>query len=153
MTALLDAQLEGAIARDRDPRPALRKHLGAEHSALAFVPALGAVWGLSTDNKQLFDIISFDVLHVWKLGVVRIVAQRFPSFLRVACAGKDARLGPVPDTLEALNLRAWELGHLCVPSPTPPGYVSVVVRVQSVPSHSLSCGGPLVQLHLGIACL
>jgi len=121
VTSVLDAQLEGAITRDRDPRPSLRKQLGVEHSALAFVPVLGAVWGLATDNKQLFDVISFDVLHVWKLGVVRMVAQRFPSFLRVACAGKDARLGPVPDTLEALNLRAWEMGHLCVPSPTPPG--------------------------------
>jgi len=123
VTALLDAQLDAAITRDRDPRPSLRKSLGSEYSALAFVPALGAVWGLTTDNKQLFGIISFDILHVWKLGVVRTVAQRFPSFLRVACAGKDARLGPVQDTLEALNLRAWEMGHLCVPSPTPPGYV------------------------------
>jgi len=129
VTALLDAQLEAAITRDRDPRPSLRKQLGAEHSALAFVPALGAVWGLATDNKQLLDIISFDVLHVWKLGVVRMVAQRFPSFLRVACAGKDARLGPVADSLEALNLRAWELGHLCVPSPTPPGYVCLLFDV------------------------
>jgi len=124
VTSVLDAQLEGAITRDRDPRPSLRKQLSVEHSALAFVPALGAVCGLATDNKQLFDVISFDVLHVWKLGVVRMVAQRFPSFLRVACAGGDARLGPVPDTLEALNLRAWEMGHLCVPSPTPPGYVT-----------------------------
>jgi len=123
VTVLLDAQLEGAITRDRDPRPSLRRPLAMEHSALAFVPALGAVWGLSTDNKQLLNIISFDLLHVWKLGVVRMVAQRFPSFLHVACAGKDTRLGPVPDTLEALNLRAWEMGHLCVPSPTPPGYV------------------------------
>ena len=123
VTSVLDAQLEGAITRDRDPRPSLRKQLGLEHSALAFVPVLGAVWGLATDNKQLFDVISFDLLHVWKLGVVRMVAQRFPSFLRVVCEGKDARLGSVPDTLEALNLRAWEMGHLCVPSPTPPGYV------------------------------
>jgi len=124
VTSVLDAQLEGAITRDRDPRPSLRKQLGVEHSALAFVPVLGAVWGLATDNKQLFDVISFDLLRVWKLVVVRMVAQRFPSFLRVACAGKNARLGPVPETLEALNLRAWEMGHLCVPSPTPPGYVT-----------------------------
>jgi len=123
VTAVLDAQLEAAITRDRDPRPSLRNHLRVVHSALAFVPAIGAVWGLSTDNKRLYDIISFDLLHVWKLGVVRMVAQRFPSFLRVACVGQDARLGPVPATLEALNLRAWEMGHLCIPSPTPPGYV------------------------------
>ena len=123
VTAVLDAQLQGAIARDADPRPSLRNQLRVAHSALAFVPAIGAVWGMVTDNKRLYDIISFDLLHVWKLGVVRTVSQRFPSFLRVACAGQDARLGPVPSSLEALNLRAWEMGHLCVPSPTPPGYV------------------------------
>jgi len=81
-----------------------------------------------------------------------MVAQGFPSFLRVACAGKDARLGPVPDTLEALNQRAWSLGHHGVPSPTPPRYVSVVLRVQSVPSHSLSCGGPLVRHCVSLTC-
>jgi len=53
VTALVDAQLKRDITRDCDPRPALRKHLGAEHSALAFVPALVVVWGLSTDNNQL----------------------------------------------------------------------------------------------------
>jgi len=132
-TAILDAQLEGAITRDRDPRPSLRNLLRTEHSSLAFVPALGAVWGLSTDNKRLFDIISFDLLHVWKLGVVRMVAQRVPTFLRVACAGKDARLGPLLETLEALNLRAWEMGHLCVPSPTPPGYVVALLPAYPSP--------------------
>ena len=157
VTVLLDAQLDAAITRDRDPRPSLRKPLGAEYSALAFVPALAAVWGLATDNKQLFNIISFDVLHVWKLGVVRMVAQRFPSFLRVVCGGKDARLGPVVDSLEALNLRAWEMGHLCVPSPTPPGYVLfsfVLLHVVSGRlcrgcnlSHRSRCIGSLVILH------
>ena len=82
VTAVLDAQPDGALARDRDPRPSLREQLRMEHSALSFVPAIGAVWGLATDNKQLYNIISFDLLHVWKLGVVRMVAQRFPSFLR-----------------------------------------------------------------------
>jgi len=123
VTAVLVAQLKGAIARDADPRPSLRHQLRATHSALAFVPAVGAVWGLATENKRLYDIISFDVLHVWKIGVVRTVAQRFPTSLSIACAGEDARLGPVPASLEALNLRAWDMGHLCVPSPTPPGYV------------------------------
>jgi len=129
VTAVLDAQLEGAITRDRDPRPSLRNQLRTEHSALAFVPAIGAVWGLSTNSKQLYNIISLDLLHVWKLGVVRMVAQRFPSFLRVACAGQDARLGPVGESLDALNLRAWEMGHLNVPSPTLPGYVACAFDV------------------------
>jgi len=124
VTAVLDAQMEGAITRDRDPRPSLRNALRSGYSALAFLPAVAAVWGLATDKKRLYDIISFDLLHVWKLGVVRIVAQRFPSFLRAACAGRDAGLGPTTVTLEVLNLRACEMGHLFVPSPTPPGYVT-----------------------------
>jgi len=62
VTAVLDAQLEGAITRDGDPRPSLRGHLRTEHSALAFVPAVGAIWGLATDNKRLRDITSFDLL-------------------------------------------------------------------------------------------
>jgi len=125
VTALLDAQLDATITRNGDPRPSLRKQLGTEHAAFAFVPALGAVWGLAPDNNPLLEIVSFVVLHVWKLGIVRMIAQRFPYFLQIACAGSDARLRPFPDTLEALNLRAWEMGHLCVPAPTPPGYVSV----------------------------
>lgn len=134
VTVVLDAQMNGAITRDRDPRLSLRSALRTEHSALAFVPAVAAVWGLATDNKRLYDIISFDLLHVWKLGVVRMVAQRFRSFLRAACGGHDARLGPATATLEALNLRAWEMGHLCVPSPTPPGYVfPLVVALTRMP--------------------
>jgi len=131
----MDAQLDGARARDRDPRPFLRDHLRMEHSALAFVPAIGAVWGLITDNKQLYKAIFIDLLHVWKLGVVRMVAQRFASLLRVACAGQDGRLGPVQATLDALKLRVWEMGHLNVPGPTPPGYVvAVMMREAPLPS-------------------
>jgi len=125
VTTGLDAQLVGAVTRDRDPRPSLRGMLRTEYSALAFVPAIAAVAGLATDNQLLYRIISFDLLHVWKLGVIRMVAQRFPAFLRVACGGGAARLGPVQQSLDALNKRAWEMGHLCVPSPTPPGYVAV----------------------------
>jgi len=112
VTVVLDAQLDGAITRDRDSRPSLRNPLRTEHSALAFVPAVGAIWGLTTDSRNVYAIISLDLLHVWKLGVVRMVTQRFPSFLRVVCDGQDARLGPFGDTLEALSLRAWEMGHL-----------------------------------------
>jgi len=134
VTVMLDAQMDGAITRDRDPRPSLRSVLRTEHSALAFVRAVAAVWGLATDNQRLYDIISFDLLHVWKLGVVRMVAQRFPSFLRAALGGHDARLGPATATPEALKLRAWEMGHLCVPSPAPPGYVfPLAVALTHVP--------------------
>ena len=133
VTAVLDAQLDGALPRDRDPRPYLRDQLRMEHRALAFVPAIGAVWGLATDNRQLYNSISFNLLHVWNLGVVRMVAQRFPSFLRVACDGQEARLGPVTATLDVLYLRAWEMKHLNVPGPAPPGYVSGLLDVKRTP--------------------
>jgi len=134
VTAVVDAQAAGAVTRDRDPRPSLRSQLRTEYSALAFVPAIAGVWGLATDDRRLYDVICFDVLHVWKLGVLRMVAQRLPDFLAAACAdtGGQARLGPITDTLEAINLRAWELGHLCVPAPTPPGYVTFALSSVSL---------------------
>jgi len=118
----LDAQLDGAILRDDDPRPSQRNGLRTRFSALALVPALATVRGLATDACRLYDIVCFDILHVWKLGVVRMVAQRVPAFLSIACGrGGQARLGPVTAVLQELNRRAWELGYLCVPAPTPPG--------------------------------
>jgi len=129
VASVIDAQMDGAVVRDRDPRPSFRNVLRRQYSALAFVPAIASVWGLVTDRRSLYDIICFDVLHVWKLGVVRMVAQRFPAFLVKACSGGLARLGPVTESLQALNLRAWELGHLCVPAPTSPGYVSLCICV------------------------
>jgi len=129
VSSVVNAQMDGALARDMDPRPSQRNMLRLNYSSLAFVPAVAAVWGLTTDQRRLYDIICFDILHVWKLGVVRMVAQRFPAFLAAACAGGQARLGPVPDSLQALNLRSWELGHLCVPTPSSPGYVSLCKSV------------------------
>jgi len=79
----------------------------------------------SCNRQQAHDIVLLDVLDFWKLGIVRMIAQRFPYFLQVACAGSDACLGPVPDTLEALWLHAWEMVHLCVPAPAPLRYVCV----------------------------
>jgi len=118
----LEAQLEAAIVRRSDPRPGRRRALGQEHSALAFAPALGAVHGLSTGSRFLYQIISFDLLHVWKLGVLRVLAQRLPEFLSAVCPGGGARLGPTTDTLEVLNLRAFELGRNCKVCPSAPGY-------------------------------
>jgi len=60
----LDAQLTAALVRARDPRPSRCRALGAEHSALAFAPALGAVHGLGTGASNLYRIASFDLLHV-----------------------------------------------------------------------------------------
>jgi len=118
----LDAQLAAAVVRAEDPRPSRRRALGEEHSALAFVPALGAVHGLSTGAANLYRIVSFDLLHVWKLGVLRLLAQRLPLVLRGICgAGGHARMGTVGQTLDAINMRGWELGRNCKATPAPPG--------------------------------
>jgi len=120
----LDAQLAAALVREQDPRQCRRRALGQQHSALAFVPALGAVHGLSTGGRDLYRIVSFDVLHVWKLGFLRLLAQRLPSVLMAYCSGSGgARLGSVAATLDAINLRGFHLGRNCKAIPAPPGYV------------------------------
>jgi len=120
----LEAQLEAAVVRAEDSRPSRRRDLGREHSALPFVPALGAVHGLATRPYNLYRIVSFDLLHVWKLGILSLLAQRLPAVLQSLCAGTaGARLGSVQDTLDALNLRGFELGLNCKVTPSSPGYV------------------------------
>lgn len=47
-------------------------------SALPFVPFLGAIHGLGTGDPNLYRIVSFDTLHVWRPGVLRLLAQRLP---------------------------------------------------------------------------
>jgi len=121
----LDAQLAAAIVRAEDPRPSRRRELGRQFSALAFAPALGAMHGLSTGSHNLYRIVSFDVLHVWKLGILRDLAQRLPAALAALCAGRTgARLGSVASTLDAINLRMYHLGRNCKAAPAPPGYVA-----------------------------
>lgn len=121
VTATLDAQLAAAVVRANDPRPSLHRELGRQHSALAFAPALGAMHGLSTGCHNLYRIVTFDVLHVWKLGILRDLAQRLPGALSVLCASDDARLGSVASTLDAINLRMNHLGRNCKATPSPPG--------------------------------
>jgi len=125
---VLEAQLAAAVARREDPRPSLRKVIGDAHSALAFVPVLGAMHGLSTGGCNLYNIVSFDVLHVWKLGVLRMLAQRLPAFLESVCGGskKQARLGSVQASMDAINQRGFHLGRLCKASPCTPGYVNLL---------------------------
>jgi len=121
----LDAQLEAAIVRRHDPRPARRRALGQEHSALVFAPAFGAVHGLSTGSRFLYKTATFDLLHVWKLDVLRLLAQRLPVFLTTVFPDGQARLGSATHTLDALNLRAFELDRNCKVCPSAPGYVRV----------------------------
>ena len=126
VTTTLDAQLAAAVVRAEDPRVSRRRALGQQHSALAFVPALGAVHGLSTGCRDLYRIVSFDLLHVWKLGFLRLLAQRLPHVLAALCEGRSgARLGSVAATLDAINLRGFHLGRNCKATPAPPGYVSL----------------------------
>ncbi|KAK1862347.1 hypothetical protein I4F81_004921 [Pyropia yezoensis] len=118
----LEAQISAAERRVVDPRISLRRPLAKAHSALAFVPALGAMHGLSTGNMNYFSVISFYLLHVWKIGVLRTIAQRIPGLLRAVCtAGEGAALGPVERTLTVLNLRAYEMGRRCRAKPAAPG--------------------------------
>jgi len=122
--ATLDAQLAAAVVRATDPRPSRRRTLREEHSGLAFAPPLGAIHGLGTGAANLYRIASFDVLHVWKLGVLRMLAQRLPAALEGLCRGRGgARYGSVASTLDAINLRGMQLGRNCQTSPAPPGYV------------------------------
>jgi len=123
----LDAQLAAAIVRAEDPRPSRRRALGQENSALAFAPALRAVHGLGTGAHNVYRVISFDLLHVWKLVILRLLAQRLPAAMGAFCAGPGrARLGVVRDTLGALNLRGFEHGPNCTVMPSAPGYVHVL---------------------------
>jgi len=126
--ATLDAQLTAAVVRATDPRPSRRRALREEHSALAFAPPLGAIHGLSTGAANLYRIASFDVLHVWKLGILRLLAQRLPAVLEGLCQGcRGARYGSVASTLDAINLRGMQLGRNCQASPALPGYVCNVI--------------------------
>eukprot|EP00170_Pyropia_yezoensis_P002922 contig_12259_g2929 len=52
----LEAQISAAERRVVDPRVSLRRPLAKAHSALAFVPALGAMHGLSTGNMNYFSV-------------------------------------------------------------------------------------------------
>lgn len=121
VVSTLEAQLAAALARESDGRPRTRRELSRTMSALPFAPALGAVRGLGTGSMSLYRIVSFDTLHVWKLGVLRLLAQRLPAMLSAVCGRDSAVHGSVEKTLLVANLRGFELGRLCRASPTAPG--------------------------------
>lgn len=119
----LEAQLAAYETRAQEPRASQRTPLAQVHRALPFVPVLGAMHGLSTGHLLHFRIGSFDLLHVWKLGILRLIAQRVPAFLGMVCSHVGgAVMGFMKTTLEVLNMRGFELGRLCLVSPTAPGY-------------------------------
>lgn len=121
VVSTLEAQLAAALSRESDGRPRTRRELSRTMSALPFAPALGAVHGLGTSSMSLYRIVSFDTLHVWKLGVLRLLAQRLPAMLSAVCGGDSAVHGSVEKTLLVANLRGFELGRLCRESPSAPG--------------------------------
>lgn len=121
----LEAQLQAANRCAVDLRASIRAPLTLAHSALAFVPALGPMHGLTAGNMNYFRVITFDLLHVWKLGILRFMAQRLPAFLKAVCTTDvgdvGARLGTAQHSLDVLNLRGFHLGRRCRVSPAPPG--------------------------------
>lgn len=146
----LEAQLGAAGRRLVDARVSLRTPLNKAHSALAFAPALGAMHGLSTGNMNYFNVLSFDLLHVWKIGVLRTVAQRIPGFLRAICTAEGgAVMGSVQQTLDVLNLRGFELGRRCRATPAAPGYVRPLLDVRRL--RRVNCRVPVRVLYVSWA--
>lgn len=92
-------------------------------SALPLVPALGAVHGLCTGAANLYRIVSFDSLHVWKLGIFCLMARRLPMMLTAVCGGALVIHGSAQSTLDAVNLGGVKFGRLCRASPASLGYV------------------------------
>lgn len=119
----LEAQFFAAQTRMRDPRASPRTLLSVAHSALPFLPVLGAMHGLGTRNQSYFRIISWDALHVRNLGVLRMLAPGIPPWLKAVCGELGAVMAPAAESLGVLNLRMFELGRLCRDSPSYPGYV------------------------------
>lgn len=90
-------------------------------SALPFVPFLGAIHGLGTGDPNLYRIVSFDTLQVWRPAVLRLLAQRLPEMLRTVCADGPAIHGTVSETILAVNMRSFELGRMCRAARVSPG--------------------------------
>jgi len=63
------------------------------------------------------------------LGVLRLLEQGLPDSLSAVCPTGRAWLSPNADTLEVLNMRAFELGRNCKVCPSAPGYVSATTVV------------------------
>lgn len=69
-----------------------------------------------------FRVVSFDLLHVWKLGVLRTLAQRIPGFLKAVCVVEEgAVMGPVQQSLDVLNLSGFEIGRRHLVKAVAPG--------------------------------
>eukprot|EP00170_Pyropia_yezoensis_P000729 contig_3425_g730 len=105
-------QLEAALLFDKHTGTGSIKRIGAMHSATPFVPIPGAVHGLGTGTMALYKIISFDSLHIVKLGMLRDLGAKIPQLLAALCQGGEARYGFVANSLIAVNERVLFLGRL-----------------------------------------
>lgn len=59
-----EAQLRAKSARIENCRPCVRAEFACSASSLPFVPALGSVLGLGTGVARMYEIVSFETLHV-----------------------------------------------------------------------------------------
>lgn len=64
VTENLEIQLEAACLFDEGTGEKRLDQISRDYSALPFVPALGAIDGLGTGSKSLYNIFGFDLLHV-----------------------------------------------------------------------------------------
>lgn len=112
VASIIEAQLGAADVRVARGPARVRSTLASSTSALPFVPALSAAQGLATGTAILYRNAIFDTLHVCKLGVLPPKARHLLSTLAAVLAGGVAVRGTVRHTLDAVNLRGFELGRL-----------------------------------------
>eukprot|EP00170_Pyropia_yezoensis_P001706 contig_7303_g1710 len=77
--------------------------------------------GLGTGQMALYQVFGFDLLHVMKLGVLRLLGWKIPALLMLLCGKGKAFRGSVTDTIKVMNDRLNYLGRLCLASKAPPG--------------------------------
>lgn len=138
----LEEQMTATLSCVDGGRLRWRVALASSCSALPFVLVHAAVHGLGTGSARSYDVVSFHTLHVWKLGVVRTLAQDLPAMLEAVFEGHSALRGCMQDTLDVLNMRGFEPGRLCRAWPISPGDVPFTPAGE--PTHRLS---PSVALH------
>jgi len=117
VTALVEAQIAASILRDRDPRVSLHGPIRRQHSAMVFVPSLAALHGFVTGDLKLYEVVSMDLLHAWKLGIWRNLGSRFQDFMVSVCSGYKRGKARAAATPDILNKRGWELALRREPAP------------------------------------
>jgi len=66
-------------------------------------------------------------------GYLRMLARRLSAVLHSLCERHEgARFGSLYATLNAINVRGWELGRNCKASPAPPVYVLFIFLLRCI---------------------